>query len=200
MLVAGAGLISTSVYAQVIDFQSLEHIDTESVDHGSSYIEDGFRIDASGSFGLHTYGTLNSRYTGSTAMFNDGSTLATQLARVGGGTFDLLSIDLAEFLGPSQADVTFVRDGGHAQTFTLDGIAFGAETFVFDAGFLGSTSVTWAQDSPYHQFDNIVVAIPEPSSVALTGLGAVATVLARRRYTGKSLPKAKPMTLLEDQW
>lgn len=183
MMVAVAGLISTSTYAVTIDFQSLEHIDASTVYHGpAAYTEDGYQIvNLSDPIYLGTFGTLEGRYTGSTAMFNDITGGITELSKIGGGTFDLLSIDLAELNGSSPADVTFVRDGGHTQTFSLDAIAFGAETFVFDAGFLNSTTVTWSQDANYHQFDNIVV-IPEPASLAMIGLVSGCGIFIRRRF------------------
>lgn len=176
-----------SANAVIIDFQSLEHNDANNIDHGFQYIEDGFQIDElSANQGLHTFGTLEARYTGSTALFNDTVNGTTELTRFGGGIFNLVSIDLAELNGNAIAGVTFTANGGHTQTFTLDGNAFGAETFIFDPEFLGVNSVTWVQQSPFHQFDNIIVnttSVPEPVSIALFGLSLAGVGFVRKRKT-----------------
>ena len=138
----------------------------------NKYIEDGFQLDYLGdrpNDGFYSLGTLDDRYTGSTALFNNTPIDDTQFSKVGGGTFDLYSIDLAKLDGPSFGDVTFTRDGGHSQTFTSDGLSI-TETFLFDANFLGSSAVTWTQSLSaldFHQFDNINVDVsPVPIPAA----------------------------------
>lgn len=171
-----ASLISFSSFATVIDFQQLEQntggpfrvaVGT------NTYLEDGFQIDYLGnrpSDGFYSLGTLDSRYTGSTALFNNTPDGLTELTKVGGGTFDLFSIDLANMDGALFGDVTFTTDSGYSQTFTSDGSSL-SQTFLFDAGFLGATSVSWIQTLSYlefHQFDNInidVSAVPIPAAV-----------------------------------
>lgn len=168
-------VISVPSYAVTIDFQSLEQINNIRNDQGFIYEEDGFRLENKNinqdPFG--SFGTLESRYTGSTALFNNTIGGETVLTQIGGGAFDLTSIDLAELNGNSVVAVTFTTNNGDSQTFTLDGIAFGAETFFFNAMFLGVTSVSWLQESPFHQFDNIVIngsaVVPVPAAVWLFG-------------------------------
>lgn len=163
-----------SAQAAVIDFQQLERITGGPfrVAIGvNTYIEDGFQIDYLGNRpndGFYSLGTLDGRYTGSAALFNNTPGGDTQFSKVGGGTFDLYSIDLAKIGGTSFGDVTFTRDGGHSQTFASDGMSI-TETFLFDAGFLGASAVTWTQSLSnlhFHQFDNIYVDVgPTPSAV-----------------------------------
>ncbi len=173
-----------SSLAAVIDFQSLEHFDTSTTYHGKTYTEDGFQIESTIGGFLATLGTEKSNYSDSTAMFHGTNSGVTELTRLGGGIFDLFSIDLAELNGGGASEVIFTRDGGHSQSFLLDGVAFGAETFLFDSGFLGSSSVTWVQEDLFHQFDNINVspsAVPVPAAVWLFGSGLIGLFGMRKK-------------------
>jgi hypothetical protein len=173
-ILTGAVMLCTAsaAHAVVIDFESLQHIDTNVQFHGFTYSEDGFTItNITGLNPLATFGTLDSRFTGSTALFNNDGDGTTQLARTDGGVFNLQSIDLAELSGSSVATVSFTGNltggGTVMQAFNLDGVAFGAETFAF-SGFSNLVSVTWTQASPFHQFDNIDVSnVPLPAALPL---------------------------------
>jgi hypothetical protein len=45
--------------------------------------------------------------------------------------------------------------------------------------------VRWTQASPFHQFDNIVAEVPEPSSLALILSGTVGVAAAHARRRGR---------------
>jgi hypothetical protein len=177
------GATSISARAAIIDFQQLEHVDVLTVDHGFQYVEDGFQLEkVNTDYNFSTYGTLESRYTGSTALFNNTGGSSTELTKVGGGAFDLLSIDLAKLSSKTGANVTFTANTGYSQFFTLVRTDYVAETFNFDSEFLGVTSVTWSQASPFHQFDNIVVsAIPVPAAVWLFSSGLLGLIGVAKR-------------------
>jgi hypothetical protein len=184
-------LLILSAYgtAETIDFQALEHADALNTSEGNSYEESGYRVEQLPPTvsTLNTFGTAEARYTGSTALFNNDDDGVTQLTRIDGEAFDLISIDLAELNGNLVASITFTTNTGHTQTFTLDGTAFNAETFSFDSGFRGITSVTWVQVAPYHQFDNSVVQASStaPSAIPVGGgifLAALAVVLGAFGY------------------
>ena len=77
-------------------------------------------------------------------------------------------------------------DGSTAtQSFTLDPFIGQLQTFTFDSRFQYITAVRWSQEWPYHSFDNIQVgtsfSAPEPSSLALLGLGIIGVGYMRRK-------------------
>ena len=189
LLCAGVFCLMVSSFnasAALIDFQPLEHVDGFIGSHGQLYIEDGFQITGEA---LSTFGTTEVRYTGSTALFSNVGDSDIVLSKDGGGTFDLISIVLsdldANFNFSQDTSVTFIRDGGHSQAFTLDEDVFTSQTFFFDAGFQGSTTVTWTQADDGHQFDDIQVAltsVPIPAAAWLFGSGLLGLVgMARRK-------------------
>jgi hypothetical protein len=195
-------LAAGSVHAApvIVDFEALywsgEGSNSSNVSHGNVYTEDGFKVtDLDGQYELSTWAADTRGFTGSTAMFNNSREANTELRQVGGGAFDLVSIDLAA-LHPGINDVpmhdpstfvsvTFVANTGHSQTFDVgygsDGPwiyddfweAYFAEgpppvtTFNFDSGFIGVTSVAWLQnDGSSHQFDNIMITNAVPIPAA----------------------------------
>lgn len=182
--------LSICANAAVIDFQSLEHIDNVAGYHGFSYAEDGFTLNALEPHPLgtqlHTFGTLMPRYRGSTALIDGEGGGVIELVSNSGSIFNLYSIDIAELNYPQPSEVTNITFTGEyfnggivSQTFTLDGfygVGFGFETFNFQ-GFTGLTRVTWTQEDPYHQFDNIYVStVPIPAAIWLFGAGFISLV------------------------
>lgn len=187
-LFALAGLITFAAasHAQVMTFQPLEVIDAATHDQGITYSEGGLVLTkgVGEPFNFKTFGTLEARYPGSTAMFNDTIGGVSILNLVGGGSFSLASIDLDWLNGAGPVTVTFTGDitgGGTANdTFTLDG-SNGLETFAFNSGFAAVDEVRWIQDNNFHQFDNIRTGapVPEPMTMAIAGMALLAG--ARRR-------------------
>jgi hypothetical protein len=177
--------------AQTIDFESIAGPDFLSV--GPSYTEAGFTLTAGAGnpTSFARWGTTQPDYPGSTALFHqsDTGTSTITLTQVGGGAFNLSSIQVSELFNlgtPQTVPVNFTGTkavgGPVSANFTLNG-TFGFETLTFSSDFTELTSVSWVQESEFHQFDNIVVApVPEPATAlgfaALCG-GAVGLV---RRY------------------
>jgi hypothetical protein len=150
---------------------------------------------------LTTFGTTHAAYTGSPALFNNNTFGMTTLARQDGGTFNLLSVDLARWntasgaVGPVVFEGTLVGGSTVTQTITFGGSLGVLTTFNFSDSFQDLTAVRYHgggfTSSPTVVApiaDNFVVAastVPEPSAYALLGFGllAVGGIAARRQRT-----------------
>lgn len=149
----------------VIDFQSLEVEDDAIHDWGHSYEEESYVVsNPVQDETLRTVGTLNSRYPGSTAMFNSQSGGVVTVDRADGEAFDAFSIKLANFNPSGRAIVNFVGNqvGGSTVETTFmvseeNENQIVLEEFFFD-GFTNLLSLEWTQEpNLFHQFDDITV-------------------------------------------
>ena len=184
-------LPASAAHAAVIDFEALAHNGSGFNYVGNSYVESGFQFTKGQGepFDFGVMGSGEGRYTGSAALFNDTIGGTTTLSRVGGGVFTLSSIDVSELNYAASVFVNFVGEllgGGQVfATIQTDG-TFGMESFLFNSAWTNLVSVSWTQDSPFHQFDNVNV---EPGSVSpvpvpaggLLLVGALAGLAALRR-------------------
>lgn len=167
--------VSAISHAAILDFESLKSSQTIQV--GSTYQEDGFRLDSlTRNMPFTSFGTTDSRFVESTALFSNISNGLIRLTRADNGLFDITSIRLAE-LNSLGSKVTFTGLLGNGTTVSqqvqLDGNK-GFQTFTFSSQFVGISQITWLQVSPYHQFDDILVqnhqtpqATPVPPSSLL---------------------------------
>ncbi len=183
--------------AVVMNFESLAVNDASVHLQGSTYTESGFNVSSSTGQTFSSFGTQRSEYPGSTALtlFGDVGSTLVRLTQVGGGAFDLSSIDLADYFNQGlQRTVNFTGTKADNSTVTqsvaLDNLP-GLQTLNF-SGFTNLAKVEWnttsssgAQDSA--QFDNINVsaastaAVPEPFTIIGTVIGGTAAVRMRRK-------------------
>jgi hypothetical protein len=152
--------ISITSFAETvnIDFQSLEQVNVEVNTQGFTYSEDGYTLDNLGAlFPFASYGTLESRYPGSTALINNTVSGITRLTKSDAGTFTLNSIDLASLFGAEFSSFEVFFTGTKSDESTVNQVFTGTESLLTYAfiGFDNLLSVEWSQDSPFHQFDNI---------------------------------------------
>jgi hypothetical protein len=188
-------LATAPAQAAVMTFESLALNDNAIHNAGSTYTESGFTISYSGQIGLLYYGTQYRSYQGSTALFPYSVNNLISLTKVGGGAFDLASIDLTDFTGGSGTqNTTFNFTGTRAdnstvnQSVTVDDLR-GFQTFNF-SGFNNLAKVEWQSNSgggSNPQFDNINVSaagttsVPEPFTIIGTVIGGTAAVRIRRK-------------------
>jgi len=140
-----------------IDFQALEHVDGNITNHGNTYSEDGFTLNGPT---LSTFGTLESRYPGSTAIFSDVVSGLIEVVQDDGGTYAAQTVDLVPLNdGNNPTTVIFNGELGGVnvanQSFTTSSIGFVLETFTFNSDFANIDRLTWTQDFPFNQVDNI---------------------------------------------
>lgn len=196
-LVAGIFGSAMSSHAYIVDFESLAHDDDQIVQHGASYVENGYLFtnttteEVSGfSPSFSTLGSQVYGYSGSTALVNDNFLSQTVLTRTNGGTFNLTSITLATLYpmdAPDNTPTSVLFTGTLAngttvsQAFTVNGTS-GTQTFAFGSAFNNLVSANWEQTSYAHQFDNVdVTPTPIPAAAWLLGSGLLGLVGLRRK-------------------
>jgi hypothetical protein len=185
---------TTPAQAINIDFQSLEQVNAQSGIVLYSYTEKGFSFDSYNSNGTTSYfgfeGTLSPRYQGSTALSEAGNDF-NYLTQVGGGAFDLASIDLTgsfdlDIGRNSTVNFTGIKTDFSTvtQSFTTDDLS-GFQTFTFNSDFTNLIVVEFSDNSFLQfdfQLDNVNVtpavavpwetdALPVVGSTVLFGLG-----------------------------
>lgn len=200
LLVGGVSLAAQPVIAQTIDFD--EFASSTTVFHANNLAVDGFEFNnSSGSCTTGcfvTWGSAQAHYAGSPGMFNNFVDAVTRMTRVGGGTFDIFSIALANvFANGGGSTVTFKGTRADAttifQSFVLGPISGSPAfaTYLFDPGFSSLASLEWAQTANFHQFDNITFGrastVPEPMSMTLIASGLLGVAAARRRRRASSV-------------
>ena len=185
-----AASLQVGANAQVVDFEDLSGGSNfgSYISYGDTITSDGFMFVSQGGSN-DTFGSFTPSspyYTGTTAVYtqtNNNPLLV--MTRVGGGTFNVSSIGLADIdLGNTVQTVTFTPNVGSAQTIVMTN-----PTSITDyaLSFTGITSLQFSAGSNYlYQIDNIHVpsGTPEPFTM---GLGIAGIGLAvRRRMKAKT--------------
>ncbi len=187
---------SAGAQTTVLDFESLActGATTNFTYSASPFIIQGYQLSASFGYGFATPCSGRAGVSGSAALYNYYGNSVTTLTKVGGGAFDLVSIDLADYyyyLSPLSLTFTGtpVAGGSVFQTFSIPGsrVSQTWATYAFGSAFDNVTSVAWQSSLPYHEFDNITIGgvVPEPATVSLLATGLVGMAGARLRRRRK---------------
>lgn len=199
VIVLWAAVVSPAS-AVVLDFESLAFTGFSNQAPQSisatptTYTEDGFTLITTGAnagFGFARYGTASGRFPGSTALLNNTVARDTVLTKNGGGPFSISAISLSTTnISSGSFDVLFTGTKSDNTTvdqiFSIDNTIYNLETFLFASDFTDLVSLTWAQGSPSHQFDNIVLdetvnAVPAPGPLGVLAFGLAGLAFARRK-------------------
>ena len=174
--------------AILLDFNTLTASGSSLVNVADGYTEDGFKFlnltipNAADSFGV--WQTGSTAFAGSAALFNQWQDAVTQLTQINGGAFDVASIQLASLnLSPLPNTVTFkgTRADNSTVTQAITMVNPSVLTTYAFSGMNNLIKLEWGQSIPFHQFDNISVnPVPEPATLAVLSLGALALVRRRR--------------------
>jgi len=181
--------ITPALHAGIVTFAPLTSSSSGPVGDGTTYSEAGLTFTSSfqNYQALYHWGTsepANADPNGATLFQNYPGDLLT-VTRTGGGAFFLNSFDLADVynLGASAVIPFSYVDGSgsHNSNLLLDNLV-GLQTFNF--GF-SLTSFSLTQNPyPYFQLDNVrfdETSVPEPTTLALLGLGIAAIGYQRRK-------------------
>jgi hypothetical protein len=187
VVVAAALTTVGAAQAFVIDFEDITGADYGSfIAYGDEVQTQGFVFESELYQGfdsaIASWTDETSYYTGSIAIFANYYDDVLKIYQASGDPFSLFSVDLADvYLAQESQTVTFYGTRADSSTVTesfylADGTSL--NTFYF-ADMTDVVEVEVWTDSWWYQMDNLNV-VPEPASLAVLGLGALA-LLRRRR-------------------
>lgn len=110
-----------------------------------------------------------------------------ELTQIGGGAFTLSSLVVTQDFSGGTAYLMAIGGPNNGMTFALN---MGTGLYNFGAFFTNVTAVRWFQPNGDMTIDNVTLnaqAVPEPTSLALWGIGGVIGLAIAKRRRGKAL-------------
>lgn len=159
---------------------------------GKTYVEGQYRFVNDIELDRWPNGSINdSDPTGSTGLFINYRNTTTTMTKVGGGPFDLISMDVDDVYGDGvltgllDYEYAFAGGGGGSGSFLVDDVP-GFSTILLNLANLSYFSFTPSRALDWVQFDNVRVGgplVPIPATLPLfaSALAALGWIARRRR-------------------
>jgi hypothetical protein len=159
---------------------------------GKTYIEGQYRFVNELELDRWPNGSVNdSDPTGSTGLFINYRNTTTTMTKVGGGPFDLISMDVDDVYGDGvltgllDYEYAFAGGGGGSGSFLVDDVP-GFSTILLSLANLSYFSFTPSRSLDWVQFDNVRVSgqlVPIPATLPLfmSALAALGWIAHRRK-------------------
>jgi len=189
-MVAVLQVLPSFASAAIIDFEDLNNNGTGGFTlYGDNFDSGGYNfasvVHAGDNQALASWTIdLPSFYTGTIAPFMNYSDDEMNMTKVGGGAFDVGSIDLTDvFRDGTLSTVDFVGTRADSSTvtqsvFVADGVNL--QTYALN-NMTNIVSLGWKSvEGRWTQFDNINI-VPEPASMTVLGIAALAMMRKRRQ-------------------
>lgn len=187
-------LFATVANAAVVDFEDLNNDGVVGYTlYGDQFDSGGYHfasVDFAGNSDAMASWTIDfgvPPYSGSVSPFANFFGDRVDMTKIGGGSFDVISIDLADvFMSATGGTIEFVGTHSNATTTTVNVVltdGSSLDTYML-AGMTDLVNLRWGNlDGSTNQFDNINLGstVPEPASLAVLGLGAFALLRKRRK-------------------
>lgn len=189
-LVSLIGVVAVGANAQVLDFEDLNNNGTggytlfgDQFDSGGYHFESVFMQGDPAALASWTP-DLPQYYTGSVSPFVNYFGDHVLMTKIGGGTFDVVSIDICDvYRQPNMGTkVTFVGTHADNSTTTVYVTLSGSENLkTYALNLSNLKSLEWdTGDLNWVQWDNINL-VPEPATMTALALGALALIRKRRK-------------------
>ncbi|MFY9233836.1 MAG: PEP-CTERM sorting domain-containing protein [Fimbriimonadaceae bacterium] len=198
LILAGVLAIGPAAFAtHLVNFEDLNNNGTSGYTlYGPSVQSGGYQFDSvfpngSGAELASWTADIGAPYTGSVALFANYNNDEVMMTQIGGGLFNVVSIDVADVFRSAGNSLTILLEGTHADNSTTT-VQFNMTdssnlmTYAVGLSAVKSVRIYDGNDSSqglnWFQFDNIST-VPEPASMIALGVGALA--LLRRRRAAK---------------